>query len=459
MRDVKWGALLVAVLGCALAGASPAFAGAPFASGWFPHPADADWIYTWHDTSYNPVATDEDVTVKDQKPGAFTLAWTTKDQGNPDNAVQSAGLISFLENASGLFVTNWQATPPPPQFPILCASSAQCGNAMSSSLFTLIWGSRTPLLAEPLLNAATWTSVGGARSDVPSTSHVVGREKVTVPAFPGGVVAFKVRSTITQAGAIGDPYGTGVRDVWWVYGVGPVKIVFAHAGGKAAPVTSVVLRATNLMPTAVPPTADYFPLRKGAASTFRWTNSRYLKQPEVQRLTTEAVVNGSARIGVKYVSGPIKVAGAYGFTSRQDGIKNIWSLTRAASLAALPQLGPSTLAKNKRRHMFTPFDLMTFGFGPVLPEYPAAGMSWTAATRGRDWQAYGVTGTSKVIGVQKVKVPGGTFNALAVRSTLAQRGYPWGSGTRTSWFAPGKGLVKLVFRHGDGSVSNVELVK
>ncbi len=86
-------------------------------------------------------------------------------------------------------------------------------------------------------------------------------------------------------------------------------------------------------------------------------------------------------------------------------------------------------------------------------------MSWTAATPGRDWQADGVAGTSKVLGVQKVKAPGGTFNALAVRSTLAQRGYPWGSGTRTSWFSPGRGLVKLVFRHGDGSVSNVELVK
>jgi hypothetical protein len=30
---------------------------------------------------------------------------------------------------------------------------------------------------------------------------------------------------------------------------------------------------------------------------------------------------------------------------------------------------------------------------------------------------------------------------------------------RTSWFAPGKGLVKLVFRHGDGSVSEVALLK
>jgi hypothetical protein len=43
-----------------------------------------------------------------------------------------------------------------------------------------------------------------------------------------------------------------------------------------------------------------------------------------------------------------------------------------------------------------------------------------------------------------------------VRSNLRQRGFPFGSGTRTSWFAPGEGLVKLVFRHRDGSVSTVQ---
>jgi hypothetical protein len=247
--------------------------------------------------------------------------------------------------------------------------------------------------------------------------------------------------------------------VWWVYGVGPVKIVFSHSGGANAPVTSVELKSTNLMPKAVPSTFDYFPLKKGAVSTFRWTNSRYLKKPEVQKVTTDEVVNGSARFSVKYVSGPIKVAGAYGFTSRQDGLTNIWALTKAASLAKLPLLGPSAVAKDKRRHFFTPYDLMTFGFNPILPSYPAAGMTWKAGTSGRDWDVYGVTGTSTVLGVRKVKVPAGSFNAVVVQSKLAQRGYPWGSGTRTSWFAPGRGLVKLEFRHGDGSVSNVVLVK
>ena len=47
-----------------------------------------------------------------------------------------------------------------------------------------------------------------------------------------------------------------------------------------------------------------------------------------------------------------------------------------------------------------------------------------------------------------------------MRSTLTpERASAFGSGTRTSCFAPGKGLVKLVFRHRDGSVSTVERIR
>ena len=101
---------------------------------------------------------------------------------------------------------------------------------------------------------------------------------------------------------------------------------------------------------------------------------------------------------------------------------------------------------------------MNFGFNPILRAYPAGGTSGAAA-RARDYSIFGVTGTTKVLGVQTVTVPAGTFKALAVRSTLTQAGFPFGSGTRTAWFAPGKGLVKLVFQHGDGSVSDVVLLK
>ena len=58
---------------------------------------------------------------------------------------------------------------------------------------------------------------------------------------------------------------------------------------------------------------------------------------------------------------------------------------------------------------------------------------------GRDFSIFGVTGTSTVLGVKTVKVPAGTFKALVVQSKLKQKGFPFGSGTRTMWFAPNKG--------------------
>jgi hypothetical protein len=96
----------------------------------------------------------------------------------------------------------------------------------------------------------------------------------------------------------------------------------------------------------------------------------------------------------------------------------------------------------------------------LLPAYATQGASWTGGpSSGRDYEIYGVTGTATITGVRKVTVPAGTFNAVVVRSTLKQQGFPFGSGTRTSWFAPKRGLVKLEFRHGDGSVSLVELLR
>ena len=448
------GSLILALVACALALASPAAAG-----DWYPHPASASWVYEWTDSVYAPTPTKEKVTVKEQKGSAFTLAWTTDELGNPDDAQASAGEMSFLETSGGLSVVDWQSTLAPSSFPILCSSAARCGNSLASALYNLAWGSRAPLLSEPLLQGASWTSTGGAANDVASSAEYAGVERVSVPAFPSPVLATKVRSEISQAGALGDPYGSGVRTTWWVYGVGPVKIVFEHAGGVGAPVTTVSLASTSLTPETAPTPVNYFPLRKGLKGTFSWTNTKYLKKPSVQSFNVDEVVNGSGRVSVKSVSGPIKVAAVYGFTARVDGVTNIWGLSRAASLAKLPNLGPKALPATKRRHFHTPFDLLTFGFNPVIPAYPSAGDSWTAATTGRDWSTYGVTGRTTIVGVQSVKVPAGTFRALVVRTTLKQAGFPFGSGTRTAWLAADRGLVKLEFRHGDGSTSLVELTK
>src|SRR5215212_1899139 len=216
---------------------------------WLPSSDAASWTYVWSDSSYAPTPTRERYTVLSRSGNAFRLLWTTSDLGNGEGTVSSDGTIDYTRTDAGLVNTNWATTPPPSQFPILCASPSNCGNSLASTHFQIVWGTRSPVLAEPLLRDTRWNSLGGANNDVSSSNRYLGLDRIVVGAFPDGVVAAKVESEITQAGAVGDPYGSGVRTVWWVRGVGPVKIEFRHTGGES---TNAELVSTNLIPRAVP---------------------------------------------------------------------------------------------------------------------------------------------------------------------------------------------------------------
>ena len=446
-------ALAAAILGAAIL--VPAAA----ADDWLPHPKDATWTYQWTDSVYAPNPTIEKITVKDGADAkAYTLAWTTDGQSSP-SGLNSSGTVSFQETTGGLDNTDWSSNPPPTTFPVLCSQLAGCNNSLASTYYQLIWGGRSPVLQEPLRVGDTWSSTGGAQGDVTSTSTYSGLESVTVPAFPNPVLAAKVRSEITQAGARGDPYGSGVRTVWWVYGVGPVKVEYEHTGGSDAPITTSVLKSTTLTPKPPPADDNWFPLIKGTKLRYSWTNTKHLAKPVIEEFTIDDAVNDVARFSVKNISGPVRVAGSYIFVSRLDGLTNTSAFTKAATTATFPPLGPSALPAGQRRHFFTPFDLLTFGFNPVLKANPAAGDQWGSKNPSRDFSVFGVTGATRVVGVQSVTVKAGTFKALVVASSLQQPGFRFGSGTRTAWFAANKGLVKLVFRHGDGSVSTVELIQ
>src|SRR3954470_500448 len=278
------------------------------ADDWWPHPADATWTYQWTDNVYSQAPTKEKVTVKDQSGKNFTLSWTTKDQGNSGSSPLSFGDMAFQETTAGIVNTDWASNPPPPNFPILCPQIGGCNNSLASTMYYFIWGSRSPVRPEPLLKGTTWQGTGGAQNDVSSTSTYDGQESVKVPAFADGVLAAKVRTETTQAGALGDPYGSGVRTVWWVFGVGPVKMTFEHAGGSDAPVTTSELQETSLTAKDPPSDQNYFPLTQGLKLKYRWTNPRYFKTPSVQEATIDAVVNSSARFTFRHISGPIRVA-------------------------------------------------------------------------------------------------------------------------------------------------------
>lgn len=418
------------------------------AAQWLPRSDGASWTYTWSNSTYSPAPRTEQYTLQARVDTTFRVRW--QEVGAPPQGIPSAGTMDFQHTEGGLVNLNYQSTPPPTQFPILCAIASECGNSMAGALYLAIWGTRAPVLAEPLLRGTRWGAQGGAGNDVVSDNRYAGRERVTVPAFPGGIEAAKVESQVTQAGAIGDPFGSGIRKVWWVRGVGPVRIEFRHAGGE---LSRADLQSTNLSPKPLPPDANLLPLNRGDRAVFRWRNSRHMKKWSRQRFDVMQVVNNTAQVDVKHLSGPIAVVASYLFATRLSGVTLLSSSTRAGTRSKFPRLGP----RGDRRHFFTPYDLMTFGFGPVVPIGAQKGMTWRSTRDGRDWELFRVTGASKVISTgTKVKTPAGTFRTTVVRSTLAQRGYRFGSGTRTSYFAAGRGLVKLKFKHRDGSVSIVE---
>ena len=181
---------------------------------WLPRSDGARWVYQWSNSDYSPTARREQYTIQSRAGTAFRLRWQALDAGAYD--APNTGTMDFRQTEAGLVNLNYQSSQPPPQFPVLCATAAECGNSLSSTMYLLIWGTRSPTLAEPLLRGTRWNSLGGAANDVASVSRYVGRERVVVPAFPQGIMAAKVESDVTQAGALGDPFGSGVRTVWWV---------------------------------------------------------------------------------------------------------------------------------------------------------------------------------------------------------------------------------------------------
>jgi hypothetical protein len=424
---------------------------------WLPSSEGATWLYAWSDSSYAP-RTIERYTLTSSTGTSFRISWNSTDQdlGNSENAVSAQGIMDFQRTDAGLVNLNWSSSPPPEEMPILCANANGCGNSLAGTFYMLIWGNRSPVLTEPLLRATSWNSLGGAGNDVGSSSRYLGLRTVKIPAFPNGATAALVESQITQAGALGDPYGSGVRRVWWVRGIGPVKVDFFHSSGETE---SSELISTNLTRRVPPPDANYLPVNRGDRAVFRWRNSRWMKKWSKQQFDVTDVVNNTSRVDVKRLAGPIAVAGSYVFAQRLSGITNLAANTKAATRARFPALGPATAPRAERRHLFTPYDLMSWGVNPILPAFPAKGQLWRANKNSRDYSVFGVSGFTKIAGTTSLRVAGKRYRALQVVSRLRQAGYSFGSGTRTMWFVKNKGLVKLVFRHNDGSVSTVERLR
>ena len=240
---------------------------------WLPASDGAEWVYAWNNSDYQPAARTEKYVVQSRNGTAFRLRWDEVGAGPYDTP--SAGTVDFRYTDAGLVNLNYQSTQPPPQFPILCASATSCGNSVAGTMYLLIWGTRSPTLAEPLLQGTRWNSLGGAGNDVARGAATSGSEKIVVPAFPQGVEAAKVEGEVTQAGAVGDPFGCGRAHRLVGARRRPGEDHHAPRGRRALPRRRC--SRTNLKPLPLPADVNLLPLNRGDTATFRWRNSKHMK--------------------------------------------------------------------------------------------------------------------------------------------------------------------------------------
>ena len=90
---------------------------------WLPRPDGATWDWAWSDSDYQPKATHEHYTVAARNGAVVPAELEETDAATGDHAGRRQHGLRADRRRAGQH--NYQSTPPPPQFPILCASARQ----------------------------------------------------------------------------------------------------------------------------------------------------------------------------------------------------------------------------------------------------------------------------------------------------------------------------------------------
>jgi hypothetical protein len=131
-------ALAAAIVVCQAAPAQAVGLDDPAAQ-WLPRSDGATWIYQWGNSAYSPPRA-ERYTMTARSGTGFRVAW--EEFGLRGDEFPANGFADFRHTDAGLINTNFQTTPVPPQFPVLCGTAARCSNTLAGTLFEVMWGTR-----------------------------------------------------------------------------------------------------------------------------------------------------------------------------------------------------------------------------------------------------------------------------------------------------------------------------
>ena len=262
---------------------------------WLPRSDGAEWVYEWSNSAYSPAPRREHYGIQGRARHAFRLRW--QELGSADGQTPSAGADGLPAHRRRLGEPQLPEHPAAARSSRSCARRAgQCGNSVAGALYMLIWGTRSPVLTEPLLTGTRWSSLGGAGNDVASDNRYAGREHVRVPAFPNGLSAAKVESEVTQAGAIGDPSAAECAPSAGSAASVPCGSCSGTPAASSAPPSCV---HDDARAAAAAAGGNLLPLNRGDRADFRWRNSRHMRewsrqQFEVARWSTTRPVSTSS---------------------------------------------------------------------------------------------------------------------------------------------------------------------
>jgi hypothetical protein len=180
----------------------------------------------------------------------------------------------------------------------------------------------------------------------------------------------------------------------------------------AAAALLLLLAAVGLAQKSATPSGDYFPLRVGDSWTYR--NDEDESEFTVKVLGEEKQADGRVVYQVEKLAG----ARIHSWYAKTPG----WVLVLRE--ANPEQEGISVKHEPARQFLKNPL---------------AAGAKWT-------WKGKGMTGDdmleiNTVVGPESVTTPAGRFRAMKVTSKVTEGD---AAVTRTTWYAPGVGLVKTL---------------
>ncbi|NQT91614.1 MAG: hypothetical protein HQ559_02550 [Lentisphaerae bacterium] len=196
-------------------------------------------------------------------------------------------------------------------------------------------------------------------------------------------------------------------------------------------------------------------LRKvGNEWVYTWSNSQYQPTPVTERWTIDGLTD-AIFIGNTIVEGAFDEFSIWLEITRRS-FRLYGTASHKIDKRSTPRLEP-------QRAM--PIEPMKFAWATTF--WGTSGLIATTLEVGEDWEdyynasggEYRYNSKNEIVSAESVVVTAGRFDDCVKVRSMIDGPDAFGRGVRWVWFSPTTGIVKVVYEHEEGSVTNIELVE